>query len=76
MNKEVKVEDILRVIFDEGLAILNKKYDVHSYKIFFDKKTHWELQKPRFYFDMYPESKVDSTLWVMDLFYFKIRRNR
>lgn len=76
MNKEVKKEDILRIIFEEGLAILNQKYQITSYSIFFDKKLHWEIQKPKFYFDMYPESKVDDTLWVMDLLYFKIRRIR
>lgn len=76
MNKEVKFQDILRVIFEEGLAILNQKYHVESYNIIFDSKTYWEIQKPRFYFDMYPESKVDNTLWVMDFLYFKIRRSR
>jgi hypothetical protein len=76
MNKVVKIQDILRAIFEEGLAILNQKYHVESYNIIFDNKTYWEIQKPRFYFDMYPESKVDNTLWVMDFLYFKIRRSR
>ena len=76
MNKEVKTEDILRIIFEEGLAILNQKYHISNYDIIFDKKYYWEIHKPRFYFDMYPESKVDDTLWVMDFLYFKIRRIR
>ena len=76
MNKGVKIQDILRAIFEEGLAILNQKYQIESYNVIFDNKTSWEIQKPRFYFDMYPESKVDNTLWVMDFLYFKIRRNR
>jgi glutamine amidotransferase len=31
-------------------------------------------EKPKFYFDKYPISSVDNTLWVMDFFYLKIRR--
>lgn len=76
MKKKVEILDFLNVIINESMAILNKKYKVDYYNVFFDKKTYWEIQKPRFDFDVYPESKVDNTLWVMDLFYFKIRRIR
>lgn len=76
MKKEVKMLDFVNVIVNESIAFLNNKYKIDRYNVFFDKKNYWEIQKPRFDFDVYPDSKVDNTLWVMDFFYFKIRRFR
>lgn len=74
IKKEIGIQDYIEVIINESIAFFNKKYEINSYNFLFDKKTYWELQKPRFYFDMYPESKIDNTIWVMEFFYFKIRR--
>lgn len=76
MKKEVGIKDYLSVIINESIAFFNKKYEIYYYDIIFDKKSYWEVQKPRFYFDLYPESKIDNTLWVLDFAYFKIRRIR
>lgn len=76
MGKKVNAEDIIKTFFTETLAFLSGKYKINTYNFIFDKKTYWEIEKPKFYFDMYPESAVDNTIWVMDIFYLKIRRVR
>jgi hypothetical protein len=76
MIKKVNKEKLIIAIVEEFLALINDKYQIKYSNPIFETKTSWEIHKPIFYFDIYPESKVDDTLWVMDFFYFKIRRRR
>ena len=72
--KQEKKIDYFEMLLVEMVAIIKNKYKIDFFNPFFDKQSHWEIYKPKFYFDMYPESKVDNTAWVMELFYLKIRR--
>ena len=74
MKTKVKFMDYIDVLLMEANAFIKNKYDIKTINFFYDKKTHWEIHKPIFYFDVYPKSQVDDTAWVMELFYFKIRR--
>jgi len=76
MIKKVNKEKLIIAIVEEIIAMINDKYQIKYNNPFFENKTSWEIHKPSFYFDIYPESKVDDTLWVMDFFYFKIKRRR
>jgi hypothetical protein len=75
MKPDIKKINHIEAFLVELKAVMANKYKIDFFNPFFDKKTHWEIYKPKIYFDMYPESKVDNTAWVMEIFYFKIRRS-
>jgi hypothetical protein len=76
MIKKVKGEDVFVAFLEEARAFFLNKYQIKYNHPIYEDKFSWKITKPVFYFDMYPESKVDDTLWVMDVLWFNIRRRR
>jgi hypothetical protein len=71
---ELKKIDYVNVVLVELKALFKNKYRFDFFNPFYDKKTYWEIHKPKFRFDKYPESKVDDTVWIVEFFYVKVKR--